>query len=285
MRAASWLSRALPAPARRALYRLGPVSNGLRRILTLAAPEAFTVVEIASGTLRGASLELDLKSEKTIWLGMYEPELQQAIERFAPEGGIAYDIGANLGYISLALARRLGPHGKVIAFEPLPENLRRLNVNLDLNPEGRQVQVIASAVGDRTGRTTFLVHRSGGMGKLAGSKGRSAAYNGELTVDTVVVDEWIQDNKLESPNLVKIDVEGGETQVLKGMERLLRSAQPVLLLELHGPEAAAESLEILLRAGYSIHDMRPGYPALERVESWKAYIVALPAASSGNAEP
>jgi hypothetical protein len=136
--------------------------------------------------------------------------------------------------------------------------------------------VVEAAVGDRSSRSAFLVHRSGEMGKLSGSKGRSIAYADELTVDMVALDEWIKDNDEQPPDIVKIDVEGGEILVLKGMTGLLHSAQPVLLLELHGPQAATESLEMLKAAGYSIHAQQAGYPAMDRIESWKANIVALP---------
>lgn len=285
LRAASWVSAVLPPAVKRMLYRLGPVSGGLRKLLTSALPQELAVVEVSAGPLRGARLELNLKTEKTLWLGMYELELLEAIERFAPDGGLAYDVGANLGYVSLALARRLGRNGRVIAFEPLPHNLRRLRANLNLNPEGQRVQVVPTAVGERTARKMFLVHRSTGMGKLAGSRGRSAEYGDELAVDVVALDDWMQQHAEPPPQLVKIDVEGGEQLVLTGMTRLLRAARPVLLLELHGPEAAAASFDILEASEYSMRDMRPGYPQLSQAEAWKAYIVALPAEQTGILTP
>lgn len=281
LRVTSWISAVMPPSVKRLLYRLGPVSDGLRTALTSAAPEELVVVEVSSGALRGARLELNLKTEKTLWLGMYETELLEAIERFAPEGGLAYDVGANVGYVSLALARRLGRNGRVIAFEPLPDNLRRLRANLKLNSEGQRVQVVPAAVGDRADRKEFLVHRSTGMGKLAGSLGRSADYADEMAVDVVALDDWMQEHAQRPPQLVKIDVEGGEHLVLMGMKRLLRAARPVLLLEVHGPEAASKSFEILEASEYSMRDMRPGYPQLKRAVAWKSYLVALPAEQAG----
>ena len=117
---ASAAARWLPAPLKRGLYRLGPLSGGLRSALNQAAPEGLSQVEVAGGGLAGAKMLLDLHSEKDYWLGTYELDLQQAIQDWVQPGMVVYDLGANVGYLSLLLARQVGAGGKVIAFEPLP---------------------------------------------------------------------------------------------------------------------------------------------------------------------
>lgn len=243
-------------------------------MLTRAAPGDIIPVEVAAGPLAGMHLQLDLRTEKDLWLGTYEPALLEAIDHFTGLGFTAYDVGANIGYVSLALARAVGPQGQVVAFEPLPENVSRLRTNIELNPEGGRVRVVEAAVSDRAERSQFLIHRSGAMGKLEASKGRAEAYEGEIRVDVIALDDWIEERNEPMPDLIKIDVEGGEALVLAGLERTLKEARPTLLIELHGPEASEKTLELLESAHYRLHELRAGYPALRGLTDWKTYVIA-----------
>jgi len=272
---AATVARWLPAPLKKALYRLGPVSRGLRAALNNAAPEGLSEVSVAAGGLAGATLLLDMQTEKDYWLGTYEMDLQQAIQDWIQPGMVAYDVGANIGYVSLLLAKRVGESGQVFSFEPLPGNQERLQKNLALNPK-LSVNLVHKAVADKAGKTTFLVHASGGMGKLQGSLGRNADYGNKIEVETISLDDFIYKEKNAAPNIAKIDIEGGEVQALKGMERLLKQAKPILLIELHGHESAKATWNILQGAGYDLHFMRKGYPKVAAPEDLgkKSYIVA-----------
>ncbi len=65
---------------------------------------------------------------------------------------------------------------------------------------------------------------------------------------------------------------------IKGMERILQEVRPLLLVELHGHEAARAVWESLARHKYTVHRMQPGYPQVDSVDQldWKAYIIAKP---------
>ena len=276
VRATARIARALPQGARNFLYRLGPVSDGIRNMLTRAAPDEIGPVEIAAGPLAGMQLHLDLRAEKDLWLGTYEPALMEAIEHFVRSNLTMYDVGANIGYVSLVLAKAAGPSGQVVAFEPLPANLVRLRANMALNPEGGRVQVVGAAVGARAAEAAFMVHKSGGMGKLQAARGRQAEYEGSIPVEVIVLDEWTKDHGKAAPGLIKIDVEGGEAAVLEGLTGMLRSHRPTILIELHGPEATSAVQAILASADYALHAARNRYPELGDIMSWKTYAVALP---------
>jgi len=75
-----------------------------------------------------------------------------------------------------------------------------------------------------------------------------------------------------------MDIEGGEVLALPGMRKVLSEARPVVLMELHGPEAAQAAWNELRRAGYRICLMEKEFPVIPLLEGldWKAYIVALP---------
>jgi FkbM family methyltransferase len=275
---AAFAARVLPDSAKRAIYRAGPLARGIRGALNKAAPEGLAQVQVAAGALEGCTLLLDMQTEKDFWLGTYEPELQWALGELVRLGMIAYDVGANIGYITLMLARAVGPSGRVVAFEALPANVERLERNLTLNEMADGVIVVPGAVAAGEGTLNFHVHASGGMGKAEGSAGRAdESYQAEITVPSTSLDAFVYEHGGPVPQLVKIDIEGGEVLALPGMRRLLREARPTLLLELHGPDAVRIAWDELAAAGYSIRRMEPGLPTVPSLDGldWKAYLVGL----------
>lgn len=278
LKVAAEAARILPTPFKRWLYRAPVLSKLVRRSLNAAAPMGLSEVEIAAGILRGMRMSLDLQTEKDYWLGTYEPDLQEAARQLIQPGMTVYDVGANIGYISLMAARLAEGTGKVFAFEALPKNIERLKGNVQLNCLEGRVKVIHAAVTDLTGEAVFLAHESGAMGKALGSAGREAQYAAELRVPAVALDDFVYKEGNLPPQVVKLDIEGGEGMALRGMGRILKEARPVLMIELHGQEAARQVWEILVGADYTIHTMSRG---MTRVNSlgeldWKAYIVAKP---------
>lgn len=273
---AATAARVLPAPVKRAFYKLGPLSAGLRSALNRAAPTGLTQVTVAAGGLAGTDLMLDMQTEKDYWLGTYEQDLQQAITDWVEPGSVVYDLGANIGYVSLLLARAVGKTGRVFAFEPLPANQARLRKNLELNP-GLNIMLVPSAVADKTGESLFSVHFSDDMGKLANLPGRETNFAEQISVQTVALDDFVATNPI--PQVVKIDVEGGEVLVLQGMRQLLKTSRPLLFLELHGSMATATAWDHLKAAHYHLHWMRGNYDEV-RVASElgkKSYLIARPA--------
>jgi len=279
MAAAAWLAGRLPPAGLRALYRLGPISGLLRSLLNRSAPQGTSEVTVAGGRLAGARLLLDLMEEKDLWLGSYEPFVLEAVARFARPGMTAYDVGAHIGYVTLCLAQAVGPHGHVVAFEPLPANQQRLRTNLELNGLSGRVQVVAGAVGEAEGRQLFKPHLSVAMGKLtkAGTPDEPAA--GLLEVEVVALDEFAAASGT-LPGLIKMDIEGGEAAALRGARRLMRQAKPILLLELHEAQSA-ESVTVfdeLRQMGYEVRRLARQYPVVTSAAGLgrKAYLLGLP---------
>jgi len=275
---ASLAARLLPQSIKRTIYRFNPIARLIRRGLNQAAPAGVTKVKIASGGLEGMEMYLDLQLEKDYWLGTYEPELQDAMRRFIQPGWVVYDVGANIGYISLLLGRTVGLQGRVFAFEALPANISRLERNLAQNQMTNRVKVISGAVSDRQEAQRFLVHVSTSMGKVSGSAGREEAYQEEILVPGIQLDTFVYTQGNPPPNAIKMDIEGGEILAIQGMQLLISRAHPVLLIELHGPEAIQAVGSILLEADYTLLQMKQGYPKIQSIDelSWKAYIVAIP---------
>ena len=276
---AVWTARWLPMPVKRGLYRFPPLAGALRGALNRAAPHGLTQVTVAAGGLAGVNLLLDLQQEKDYWLGTYEPELQAAAAELVKPGMTVYDVGANIGYISLLLAQRLGAHGRVYAFEALPANLERLEANLELSGYAGRVTVVPAAVVEQERQVRFLVGPSGGMGKADGSAGRQdVAYSQSIEVAGLSLDSFVYRDGNPAPQVVKMDIEGGEVLALPGMRRLLEEARPLVLLELHGQEAARAAWEAFAQARYRLypmHDRRAPIRSIDELD-WKAYLIAVP---------
>lgn len=175
-------------------------------------------------------------------VGTYEPYLQRAIRRYVHSGDMVYDVGANFGYISLSLAKQVGPTGHVAAFEPIPQNLDVLRKNITNNGLSN-VQVFDVAASDRKGEAVIRSAGNVATSSLVWYKKNSSAE--ELVIKTVAIDELVKNGELAEPAFVKIDVEGAEGLVLKGMQRTVAQSRPVLFIE--SSEAGRETTWPLLR--------------------------------------
>ncbi|MBL7163763.1 MAG: FkbM family methyltransferase [Anaerolineales bacterium] len=278
LRIAAFLARLLPLSVKQVIYNNDSLAQVIRRSLNCAAPTGLIEVSIAAGGLKGAHMSLDLQTEKDYWLGTYETDLQAAVSDLVEPGWVAYDVGANIGYITLLLARAVGDEGRILAFEALPSNVERLKGNVTLNGLDSRVQVIHGAVGAASTPVRFLVGPSGAMGKAEGSAGRSEGHQESIEVLGFSLDDFVYQGGNPSPQVVKMDIEGGEVLALPGMKRLLAEAPPLIFLELHGPEAARAAWETLTEVGYRIARMQHGYPNVPSLDTldWKTYLVAIP---------
>jgi len=271
-------ARAFPASVKRRIYQTKPLAEFIRNRLNKVMPNGIVEIDVADGLLHGYRLGLDLHIEKDYWLGTYESELQRCITDYVKPGWTIYDVGANIGYISLIFANIVGERGKVFAFEALPENIKRLKKNIALNNQEDVVTLIDNAVIDRGRSVKFFIGPSSAMGKVEGSAGKKIFPGGQILVKGISLDEFLRDNEEHPPNLIKIDIEGGEVLALKGMRSILRSVRPIVFIEVHGTEAAKTVWQVFLNSNYRLKWMKKAYPSVNSVDEIgrKAYLVAEP---------
>jgi FkbM family methyltransferase len=217
----------------------GFVGRVLRVPLRLVPSRA--TVPILQGTLRGKKWIVG-SSTHGCWLGSYEWEKQRRFAAAVPIGGVVYDVGAHVGFYTLLSSVLVGPEGRVLAFEPVPRNLGFLQPHVEMN-ECENVTVIASAVGERTGSEPFSLGPESQMGHLDA--------NGHLDVSVVCLDDIVAGG-CPPPDLIKIDIEGGEYRALRGARRVLESARPTIFLATHGPEVHEQCVKLVTSAGYRI---------------------------------
>ena len=172
----------------------------------------------------GSLLKLDPKD--SLFLGSHDYEIYETrlALGLARPGDVAVDVGAMIGYYTMIFAHRVGSTGRVYAFEPDPENFALLQENIRMN-EYEHVSARQAIVGDETGRAKFFPAPQE-------YKGDARAYahgdRGGIEVDVVRLDDVV-----EGPvDLVKVDVQGYEAHVLRGMGALIeRSPQLTMLFE------------------------------------------------------
>jgi FkbM family methyltransferase len=151
-------------------------------------------------------------------------------ERVAP-GDLCVNVGSNTGVYVIQLAHWNGPEGRVIAFEPNPAARSILSRHVRMNQLGERVEIVAAAVSDSEGSSTFFAGADGdGMSRLAVPNEKLAGTI-PLTVATTTLDEYCA----APPKWVVIDVEGFEIRALRGARRILRQGAGVVV-ELH-PDA------------------------------------------------
>jgi FkbM family methyltransferase len=162
-------------------------------------------------------------------LGTSEPHVQRFLAVNLRAGQVFYDVGANVGFLTLVGARAVGHSGRVYSFEPLPDNVAAMKHNVGLNRLS-QVEIIEAAVADESGSSEFAIGTST-TGRLGTSDG--ATENRHLLVRTVSLDDAVNEIGFAPPDVVKIDVEGAESRVLSGMASVISAFRPVILCEIH----------------------------------------------------
>lgn len=164
------------------------------------------------------------------------------------------DIGGYIGITTLFFARAAGAGGRVVVFEPNPENCAELLFNVQLN-NLNNVQLIPIGLGDKTGHLTMLVDpvypsRGSFAADFQQQVFDQRARSIEVEIDTL--DHQITERQLPVPDFIKIDVEGFEHQVLGGMAHTLERYRPELLIEIHGC-LKRKIIEDLIPYGYRIY--------------------------------
>jgi FkbM family methyltransferase len=209
--------------------------------------------------------------------GTNELPVQRAVADSLRPGAVFVDIGANVGFFSLIAARVVGDGGRVVALEPVPENVAAIRANARRNR--LRVDVLEVAAGATNGPTSLVLTRHPGGAVLASADAPPDA-TGRIEVEGATVDDLVAAGRLPRPSVVKIDVEGAEEAVLQGMTETLTSVGPTLIVEVDGPDDAALARRragIVARlddAGYEVSDLEPSYPGM----AWKvAHLLARPA--------
>ncbi len=236
----------------------------LRRKLRLGVPETGppSWQRVESGLLAGLELFLPTDRRPASWVarmlhGDYEQQLVDEIARLASAGGTFYDIGGHAGFFSCAWLHLGG--ARVEIFEPAPDNARRIMETMTRNGFEGSTGVHHLALADFDGEAS-LIHNTTDIGLASMShlesiggvpKMRRQTTNSRVTVAVRRLDDLIEKLGLPPPRVVKIDVEGGEEQVVRGAASMLRGSSPVVFCEMHAIAPAVATSARLAAMGYT----------------------------------
>jgi FkbM family methyltransferase len=164
-------------------------------------------------------------------LGTHDLEVQYVLSRLLQPGMTFFDLGANVGFMSMLAARQVGPKGTIVCFEPLAVNAAQIKQNSNLNGF-TAVAIHEIALGKEDGEAEFLLSESPTWGRLA-QAGAAPKQSGVVRVPVRTLDSLAQSGQLPDPQFIKMDVEGVEADVILGGKEFLSRTRPVMVIELH----------------------------------------------------
>ncbi len=178
-------------------------------------------------------------------------------------GDIVFDVGANMGLHAIFLGQAVGPRGHIVAFEPEPHYCERMRSNAALNGLSN-LRIIPLALGDHSYSSRLLPPvRGKAAPRLEEPFQTESGTRSSQKVRVVEGDRLVEIEKLPVPRLVKIDVEGNEYAVLRGLRRtLMNSACEIVCCEVHPqllPEGLApdEIINLLKSSGFTRFETLP----------------------------
>ena len=181
--------------------------------------------------VHGSKMLLDLNDpgiNRDLFLyGGREPSSTEIYRKQLSPGMTIVDVGANIGYYVLIEARALGTSGKIYAIEPAPKNFEMLQANLEINSFGCEIESHNLAISDSVGQVQFEIAGASNHHRL--SVNGSGANT--IEVEATTLDVLLAGKKID---MVRMDAEGAEWVILRGMRGILAGNQPLkMFIEVH----------------------------------------------------
>ena len=218
-----------------------------------------------------------VKYSEDFWSGEYELAACQFMQSMIGQDAICYDIGANLGYHTLIMARQAS-QGLVFAFEPLPE----VGVILERNVVANQisnVELVKKAVTSTSGSVSLVRNISIDQAVIRWA-GDGDPMHQTFICESISVDDFVKAGN-PAPTFIKIDVEGAEIEVLSGAADTLLHFRPLVMCEIHGTNAA-RVYQILHASGYRLFSVGESITLIDSVATmptnmYEGHVFARPA--------
>jgi FkbM family methyltransferase len=239
---------------------------GFERLVRLLAPpqKCAGIPEVC--LVRDGSLFLTRLALPLGWhigfFGSYEPELRDIMRIVVPPGGVAIDVGANVGWHSLLMARLVGPRGRVLAVEPNPSVREHLLRNIRIN-QLTQIDVLPCALAESEQILNFIAPDADDPASASGHAVLGETANlGSISVEASTLDIIAERKQLDRLDLIKIDAEGLEWPILQGGEKTIARFRPHVIFEFdqayaaRGSESPALFREYFQRHGYRLYSVR-----------------------------
>ncbi len=199
-------------------------------------------IPVFSEQLKGMKLKVSPLLSWGLYFRNVEPRVHAVYQKFLAPGCVFFDVGANVGLHSYFVSRRYAG-AKVYSFEPLPGNADFIRGSLRINRISN-ITLVQKAVADHSGTAYFDRFKSNHEGFIT-------ERETGLSVEVTSLDDYL-DQVPVKPQFIKVDVEGAESKVLKGFEKHFPLLQPVMVIEVHHPQAAADLSSFFARHRYTV---------------------------------
>ena len=228
----------------------------LSSLLGRALPPFEGVVQLPDGV--SMRLDTHLPAERMVMVsGLYQPALANLLQQHTAPGAYCLDLGANIGFFTLKLAHWAGPQGRVAAFEANPQMATRVRHNVALNDQ-TWVDVVNRPVDRQARQATFYLAANPGKSSLLATQ--VTAPVDVLTVQTLVLDDYLDAQGWDRLDVIKSDIEGNDCNALLGAQKALARFKPLIVLEFWyrtSPEIAREYFEFLESLEYTFQVLSP----------------------------
>lgn len=227
-------------------------ANSLKRLAQIwISAQNGGSLSIVAGPLKGRRLPKSIAARSVGMLaGRYESGVVNKILSLTGSIKVAYDVGANVGYVALALCH-CAKAEEVFAFEPVPSNVSLIREIAVENHLTSRLLPVMKALSDENGTQMMHSWWDPTMFFLESARDdQNVDPTKAFPVETCTMDSFIFDSSNKPPDFIKIDVEGAEDLVIKGAMRTLQTFNPRLLIEVHGPQNAERIWASLSPLGY-----------------------------------
>lgn len=221
------------------VFRLNPVFL-FKRIFSELKAKILPLPKPGIYKINGVSFNFDFNFShkiKKMYFGTFQPIISEIIKKYLREGDTFIDVGANIGYFSLIGAGIVGQSGQVHSFEPVPEYFIKLDNFAKINKNYR-IKTNKLALGDKKESLEIFIKGGKDIGNNTFFPELLDGREQEkVSVSVVRLDEYIKENNLNNIKLIKIDVEGFEFSVLKGLSKYfsecsVKKEYPVIVCEI-----------------------------------------------------
>jgi FkbM family methyltransferase len=233
--------------------------DGWKRPVRALLSRRIKAHRILGGPLRGSRIVTSWHDYPAAIMGTTETALLRWFGTHVHEGETWLDVGAHYGYTSLALCRLVGRGGRVFAFEPSVSTAGHLNETRRIN---RLDNLIVMPFGLAAGGPMRLVRVPMNRGMAEHTPGRYDWTENILVAELDAIWDGLGERD-STVSGIKLDVQGMEIDVLRGLSGLLRRCHPVLLVEVHAGVDRSQLTAVLAAAGYRL----PGEPLLPQVST------------------
>ena len=195
-----------------------------------------------------------------LFFNVYEKSESRFIKSICFKGMKTLDIGANIGYYTALTSKAAGEEGLIVAIEPDPESYKYLSKTINASKFDNIISFNLAASDIKQKLPLFISKDNRGDNRLY----QNEENRETIEVDCFTMDELLLGNQIYNLDLIKIDVQGYEPKVIKGMQQIIESSNELILLTefwpkgiLQAGENPQEYLTILRKMNFKLFELKP----------------------------